>query len=202
MAGSRIMSSLARPPMSGAFRYGLAFATVIATLVLHITFLHFHSPDLFAALALSAIAITVSLTGTKPGIVVVLLLALTRGFLFEPGITTFTLITDDLVFVTFAVLISWLRRSRIGFEAAVTDQFRLAFDTIPTLAWSTRPDGSADFFNQRWLDYTGLSTGQATGWGWKVAIYPDDLPRMLEVYQQALKSTQPLDVEGRLRGLE
>jgi len=28
---------------------------------------------------------------------------------------------------------------------------RLVVDTIPTLAWSARPDGSAEFFNQRWL---------------------------------------------------
>jgi PAS domain-containing protein len=38
---------------------------------------------------------------------------------------------------------------------------RLVVDTIPTLAWSARADGSADFFNQRWLDYTGLSAEQA-----------------------------------------
>ena len=30
-------------------------------------------------------------------------------------------------------------------------------DAIPTLSWSARADGSADFFNQSWLDYTGLS---------------------------------------------
>jgi len=34
---------------------------------------------------------------------------------------------------------------------------RLIVDAIPTLAWSARSDGSADFFNQRWLDYAGLS---------------------------------------------
>ena len=34
-------------------------------------------------------------------------------------------------------------------------------DTIPTLAWSARPDGSAEFFNLRWLEYTGLSREQA-----------------------------------------
>jgi hypothetical protein len=29
-------------------------------------------------------------------------------------------------------------------------------DTIPTLAWSAGPDGSADFFNQRWLEQSKL----------------------------------------------
>ncbi|MEI9976775.1 MAG: DUF4118 domain-containing protein [Ignavibacteriota bacterium] len=40
-------------------------------------------------------------------------------------------------------------------------QLRLTIDTIPTLAWSARADGSGDFFNRPWLDYTGFSAEQA-----------------------------------------
>ena len=50
-------------------------------------------------------------------------------------------------------------------QARQAQDVRLAVDTIPTLAWSARSDGSADFFNQRWLDYTGLSAEQARDWG-------------------------------------
>jgi PAS domain-containing protein len=57
---------------------------------------------------------------------------------------------------------------------------RLVFDAIPTLAWSARSDGSADFFNQRWLDYTGLEARQARDWGWTVALHPDDLNGLVE----------------------
>ena len=42
---------------------------------------------------------------------------------------------------------------------------RHVVDTIPALAWSARSDGAADFFNQRWLDYTGLSAEQAGALG-------------------------------------
>ncbi len=76
---------------------------------------------------------------------------------------------------------------------------RLVVDTIPTLAWSAGPDGSAEFFNQRWLDYTGLSAKQALGSGWQVAIHPDDLPRIQESFREALHSAKPYDVEGRFR---
>ena len=41
-------------------------------------------------------------------------------------------------------------------QARQAQDVRLVVDTIPTLAWSARADGSADFFNQRWLDYTGV----------------------------------------------
>ena len=87
-----------------------------------------------------------------------------------------------------------------GFEEPGDVQdIRLVVDTIPTLAWSARPDGSADFFNQRWLDYTGLSAEQALDWGWKVAIYPDDVPRILETFREALNTVKPFEVEGRFR---
>ena len=76
---------------------------------------------------------------------------------------------------------------------------RLVVDTIPTLAWSARPDGSAEFFNRRWLDYTALSAEQALGSGWQVAIHPDDLPRILETFREALNSVKPYEVEGRFR---
>lgn len=79
------------------------------------------------------------------------------------------------------------------------DQVWQIIDAIPTLAWSARPDGSADFLNLRWRDYTGLSTEQALDWGWKAAIHPDDLPRMLEIFENALNSGQPFEIEGRFR---
>jgi PAS domain S-box-containing protein len=87
-----------------------------------------------------------------------------------------------------------------GFEEPGDVQdIRLVVDTIPTLAWSARPDGSADFFNQRWLAYTCLSAEQALDWGWEVAIYPDDVPRILETFREALNTVKPFEVEGRFR---
>src|SRR5271168_2078289 len=89
---------------------------------------------------------------------------------------------------------------RHGFEEhGDVQDIRLVVDTIPTLAWSARPDGSAEFFNQRWLDYTGLSAKQALDSGWLVAIHPDDRPRILETFREALNSGKPYEVEGRFR---
>ena len=84
-------------------------------------------------------------------------------------------------------------------EARQAQDIRLVVDIIPGLVWSTRPDGSAEFFNQRWLEYTGLSAEQALDWGWKVAIHSDDLPRMLETFHEALNLGRPFEVEGRFR---
>jgi len=76
---------------------------------------------------------------------------------------------------------------------------RLVVDAIPTLAWSARSDGSADFFNQRWLDYTGLSTEQAHDWGWTVALHPDDVNGLADYWRSVLTSGAPGEMEARLR---
>ena len=55
-------------------------------------------------------------------------------------------------------------------------EFRTIINTIPALAWSIRPDCSVDFVNKRWEEYTGLSSEQSYGEGWKAAIHPEDLP--------------------------
>jgi len=72
-------------------------------------------------------------------------------------------------------------------------------NTIPMLAWSSRPDGFCDFLNQRWLDYTGLTAEQARGWGWGSAVHPDDVKGLSDYWQAALASGQLVDVEARMR---
>ena len=79
------------------------------------------------------------------------------------------------------------------------DQLRAFINTIPTPSWSSALDGCADFFNQAWLDYTGLSAEQSLQWGWKGAIHPDDLPCILKAFQEAVNTEQPFEVEGRFR---
>jgi len=79
------------------------------------------------------------------------------------------------------------------------DQLRLIIDTIPALAWSTAPDGSLEFVNRRWREYTGLSIEEVRGTGWKAAVYADDLAHLLEVWSAALVSGTPSECEARLR---
>jgi PAS domain S-box-containing protein len=76
---------------------------------------------------------------------------------------------------------------------------RLAVDAIPTLAWSAEADGSADFFNQRWLDYTGLSTEQARDWGWTVAVHVENVNGLVDYWRSILAAGEPGETEGRLR---
>lgn len=49
--------------------------------------------------------------------------------------------------------------------AITPENLNQIINTIPALAWSARPDGSAEFFNRHYLDYVGLSAEQAKDWG-------------------------------------
>jgi formate hydrogenlyase transcriptional activator len=78
-------------------------------------------------------------------------------------------------------------------------QVRTILDTIPTLASCNLPDGSNEFLNQRWHDYTGLSPQEARGRGWRVAIHPEDLQKVLDTFRALRASGKPGEIEHRLR---
>jgi len=79
------------------------------------------------------------------------------------------------------------------------DRLRRVIDTIPAHVWSTRPDGSVDFINQRWLESTGLSVQDALGWDWASVVHPEDLARFVAEWRAALAAGEPMESEARLR---
>src|SRR6202048_4241027 len=79
------------------------------------------------------------------------------------------------------------------------DRLRLVIDTIPAHAWSARPDGSVDFINQRFLEFTGRSMEDMLGWGWSSLVHPDDLARYVDEWHAALAAGEPMESEARLR---
>ena len=79
------------------------------------------------------------------------------------------------------------------------NELRRVIDAIPGFVWSAAPDGSVDFLNQRWCDYTGVSLEDACGSGWQTAIHPDDAARVIDYWRSLLESGQPGEFEIRLR---
>jgi PAS domain S-box-containing protein len=72
-------------------------------------------------------------------------------------------------------------------------------DALPGLVWTALPDGQIDFLNERWRQYTGLSSQEASGWGWRTAIHPEDRAQLLDQWRSIVASGQPGETEARLR---
>jgi PAS domain S-box-containing protein len=92
-----------------------------------------------------------------------------------------------------------LRRSRNLATLVSREQLLTVLDEIPAQAWSNRPDGSVDFVNRRWLDYTGLAVDQVVGWGWTAAIHPNDAPHLVDMWSAMLAVGEGREAEGRMR---
>lgn len=78
------------------------------------------------------------------------------------------------------------------------DHLHLAVDTIPLIAWSLRPDGTVDFLNQRWVDYSGLSLEQFVAEPTR-PIHPEDVRRVMEKWRASTAAGEPYVDEMRLR---
>ena len=79
------------------------------------------------------------------------------------------------------------------------DQLRLVVDTIPALVVRARPDGSVDFINKGWRDYTGRSLDDLQGQGWNAVIHPDDLEKFVKEWATARAKGKPFENEARVR---
>lgn len=79
------------------------------------------------------------------------------------------------------------------------DRLRRVINAIPAYVWSTLPDGSVDFVNQRLSDSTGLSAEELSKAGWSSIIHPDDLGRYITEWHSALATGEPTEGEVRVR---
>jgi formate hydrogenlyase transcriptional activator len=78
-------------------------------------------------------------------------------------------------------------------------QLRDVIETIPAMAWTTDPNGSRDFANHRWQEFTGMSVSEMAGDGWKKMIHPEDLARHTEKCHHSLTTGAPFENEVRVR---
>lgn len=79
------------------------------------------------------------------------------------------------------------------------ERYRIIADLAPMMIWMTDADKRFNFFNVRWLHYTGRSATEEYGKGWTTGIHPDDMQHWEESYSTAFDRRQELKVEFRLQ---
>lgn len=78
-------------------------------------------------------------------------------------------------------------------------RYRGLAESMPLIVWTTRPDGTVEYFNQRWHDYTGMESGTPTREEGVAIIHPEDTPLYRERWNEALRTGTQYEVEYRFR---
>lgn len=77
-------------------------------------------------------------------------------------------------------------------------RFRLLADAMPHIVWTAGPDGSPDYGNRRWNEYTGLPFIETYRGDWQKALHPDDL-HALDQWRLAVMAGEPRQFDCRFR---
>jgi PAS domain S-box-containing protein len=76
-------------------------------------------------------------------------------------------------------------------------EFKFLADSIPQIIWTTKPDGTVDYYNQYWFNYSGMTLQETTDQGWVSVMHPDDLEKCLAVWTESF--TKGVSFEGEYR---
>jgi PAS domain S-box-containing protein len=76
---------------------------------------------------------------------------------------------------------------------------RMLIEKIPALVLCALPDGSVEFVNRAWQEYTGCSLQQLSGWVWQTTIHPGDVAKFIDEWTVALAGGKPFQTEACIR---
>ena len=73
---------------------------------------------------------------------------------------------------------------------------------VPQLVWMCTPDGLNIYFNQRWVDYTGMTLEESYGRGWNTPFHPNDKQAAWDAWNHAVQTGEQYCIESRLRAAD
>jgi PAS domain S-box-containing protein len=77
-------------------------------------------------------------------------------------------------------------------------KFRLMADLMPAKVSYGDLDGKTTYYNQKWIDYSGLSLKELQIQGWDKIIHPDDIDEAKKNWQQALATATDFEMDVRI----
>lgn len=77
--------------------------------------------------------------------------------------------------------------------------FRFIADTMPQKVWTADPDGHRNYFNQQWIDYTGVSLKQLRSMEMESLLHPEDEAKARNLWKEAIATGRNFEGEVRLK---
>ncbi len=78
-------------------------------------------------------------------------------------------------------------------------RYRFMAESIPHIVWTAGADGTVDYYNGRWTEYTGLSVADGVAGKWSEIIHPDDQAATVRAWTDAVTRAAPYEIEHRIR---
>jgi PAS domain S-box-containing protein len=75
--------------------------------------------------------------------------------------------------------------------------FSVLANQVPQLVWTCSPDGLAFFFNERWVEYTGLTREHGTKW--VAPVHPQEQSQAWDAWMHSIKTGEHFRFENQLR---
>ena len=79
------------------------------------------------------------------------------------------------------------------------ERFRFLAESMPQKLFTAKPDGSIDYINRQWTEFTGLTFEEIRDGGSKQLIHPDDLEETARRWRQSITAGAALQLEHRCR---
>lgn len=92
-----------------------------------------------------------------------------------------------------------IERQKAAEAKAGEARLRELADTIPGLVFETDPEACNTYVNEQYRAYTGLPFDALLGERWREVVHPDDRSRVAAAWREAAYSSQPLELEARIR---
>ncbi|MEX2374545.1 MAG: PAS domain S-box protein, partial [Dehalococcoidia bacterium] len=78
-------------------------------------------------------------------------------------------------------------------------RFHQLADSMGMIVWTAVPDGTIDFVNQAFCDFTGITRDDLIHGGWMSTIHPADIPSLREAWPAAVASGDTYSLNFRMR---
>jgi len=78
-------------------------------------------------------------------------------------------------------------------------RFRLVANAAPVLIWMSDASKQCNYFNLRWLEFTGRSLNEELGKGWSEGVHPEDRAMCMDLYVRSFDAHKPFKMQYRLR---